>query len=147
MKKGVTIAVIVMFLLASSSIMLVKAFTYSAVQTTPSIVNQPWGFLATTDDPSVTQVRFEWFFGGPFGTKIGESIDTVAPFEVSIVPDKPGDWYMLISFLNANGNILHTESHLENFPPDFVVPEFPLLGAAGAIIAMLLGFAYFKKRK
>jgi hypothetical protein len=149
MKKYVAVTVLILFLLAGNCITLAKAYTYDSGQTTPSEVGQLWGFLATTDDPAVTKVRFEWFYGGALGTPIPAwtVVDDSAPFEGSIVPDKPGDWYVLISFLDKNDNILHSDSHLENFKLDQVIPEVPLLGAGGAIVAMLLGLVYFKRRK
>ncbi len=146
MRKLLAIVVLALFLLVSSGISTVEAFYYHSEQTTPSIVNQPWGFLATTDDPSVVRVRFQWFYGGPFGTD-DETFANSPPFQSSIIPDKPGDWYVLISFLNAAGGVVYTDSHLENFPPDFVVPEYAFLGSAGALVAAFLGLVFFKKLK
>lgn len=147
MRRHVVATFITLLLLAGSFIMIAEAFTYSSAQTTVSEVGQPWGFLATTDDPSVTHVGFHWFYGGPFGTDLGETIDNTVPYEASIIPDKPGQWFVLISFYDANNNILFTDSHNEQIGDLQIVPEIPILGAAGAIVAMLLAIAYFKRPK
>ena len=151
MNKHLALAVVTLFLLASSCIMLAEAFTYSSAQTTGSEVGKPWGFKAETNDPNVVKVRFMWFYGDQAtGVLFDTTYDTTppSPFESSIVPDKPGDWYVIISFLGANDVVLYTDSHVENFRLDLVnIPEVPFLGAAGALIAMLLGLAYFKRPK
>jgi hypothetical protein len=112
-------------------------------------------FTAKTNDPRVTQVLFVW--KNPAGQTKWE--DTVNVYQnggywyadSTHTPDEHGAWtveayFNLISDEPARCAEIKTIT-VQAEGTFFVVPEIPLLGTAGAMIAMLLGLAFIAKRK
>jgi hypothetical protein len=144
-------------LMIASYITLVHApptYTYKLEQVTMSVINQPWVFRASTDDPNVKQVLFTWYYPYPSGSAVRTQLVTVgSPFIDTLVPDQAGWWYITADFQDANGGSVYSTNHLEDVgpydvgPPQNLVPEVPVLGTVGASAAMALGLAYRMKRK
>lgn len=112
-------------------------------------------FTAKTDDQRVTQVLFVW--KDPTNQVKWE--DTVNVYQNDAywyadsthTPDEHGAWtveayFNLISDEPTRCAVTKTIT-VETEVTFFVVPEIPLLGTAGAMIAMLLGLAFIAKRK
>ena len=132
----------------------VNTYTYDVKQTTDSILGQPWTLQATTNDSNVVQVTFHWWF--PWdeagNSEVFPQTITYPPsFVATIIPDKQGHWGAIVDFQYADGTthttITHDEEIREFGPPPNFVPEVPILGTVGVAVAMLLGFAVYKKRK
>ena len=138
-----------------SSIAIVNAnpvYTYNVTSNYHGI-DTPLGatviVTATTTDPTITQVTFLW----KNAAKEMEFTDVVTisggSAQSSHQPDSMGDWGVQTLFQGPDGTTkqgieLTVKIRATSFN---VIPEIPLLGAAGASIAMLFGFAYKMKRK
>jgi hypothetical protein len=114
---------------------------------------------ALTTDPAVAQVVLLW--ENPGGQILWKDTVDVAPngdtyngdpvysASAAHVPEDIGDWGVHALFIDDDGqtiwdieNIVAIRSTSFN-----VIPEIPLIGTAGASIAMLLGFTYKMKKK
>jgi hypothetical protein len=104
---------------------------------------------ATTDDPTITQVTFLW----KNGAKEIKFTDVVpisgGSAQSSNQPDSIGDWGVQAFFQGPDGTTkegieLTVQIRATSFN---VIPEIPIVGTAGASIAMLFGFACKIKRK
>jgi hypothetical protein len=104
---------------------------------------------ATTTDSSIFQVTFLW-------KDAAENIKftDVVPIsggsaQSTHQPNSVGDWGVQALFQGPDGKTkesvdLVVKTRATSF---FVIPEFPLLGTAGASIAMVLGLVYKMKKK
>jgi len=65
------------------------------------------------------------------------------------IPNSPGDWGVQAYFYAPGGNIQGQGSDIVQIKATSfnVIPEIPILGTAGAAIAMLLGLGLYRKRK
>lgn len=152
MRKSCLVGLLVS-LVVMSWIPLAFGLTYDVQQLTQSLKDAPWVFKATTDDPTVTTVVFTWYYPGVNGQVFSkQAIAGQFTFVASIIPDQFGEWYLTIDFLAGDGTPKNAYNHLETiteqgYIPPPVVPEIPLLGTVGAVVAMLLGFTFYAKRK
>ena len=123
---------------------------------------------AMTINPEVTQVTFLWknpaeqivfqetvpvFQNGTTGSgqiKGTQYTDVAVSFAISeYIPQELGDWGVQALFQDSSGQTCQGVSWVlairaRSFN---VIPEIPLLGTAGAAIAMAAGFTYKMKRK
>ncbi|MCW4030293.1 MAG: hypothetical protein NWE92_11675 [Candidatus Bathyarchaeota archaeon] len=113
---------------------------------------------ATTDNPKVNRVEFKWWApGSPLDGLADYSEVDITPadgFTSSHIVNKPGEWTMTANFTNVqasgeykyiwSGDAVWTVTKDGNF---FVVAEYPLIGAAGASIAMMFGLLVFKRKE
>ncbi len=91
---------------------------------------------ATTNDPSVTDVRFRWFKPG-LDVIHKDFNDPEASFTDSITVDEIGDWGLKVFFKDESGDIL---VKIATFKVTFlVVPEFP--GGSLLAVAAIFGGA------
>jgi hypothetical protein len=106
-----------------------------------------------TNDQRVTQVLFIW--KNP--TNQIRWQDTVPVYkngdfwyaDSTHTPDAHGTWTVeaYSNVVLGWGNPCRDTVTIESKNTFFIVPEIPLLGTAGAMIAMLLGLAFIAKRK
>jgi hypothetical protein len=123
---------------------------------------------ALTIDPAVSQVTFLWknpagmttyvetvpiFTNGTLGSGKVNGVDyenVLVRYAISTqTPDIVGDWGIQALFQDSSekiiqgvGNVVAVRARSFN-----VIPEVPILGAAGATIAMFAGLTYRMKRK
>ena len=158
MRRGILIVALTLILLSGIYFSLASAvdYNYEVKQITDSKINEPWTFQAITDDPNVVQVTFHYWFPGnaPGNSEVDTKVVTgtyLNPFIATIIPDKEGVWEVHIDFQytdgTTHGTVTHYETITEFGPPPNVVPEVPILGTVGVAVAMLLGFAVYKRRK
>ena len=123
---------------------------------------------AMTINPEVTQVTFLWknpagqiafqetvavFQNGTTGSgqvKGTQYEDVAVSFAISeYTPQALGDWAVQALFQDSSGDTCQTMSWVLGIRATSfnVIPEIPLLGTAGAAIAMIAGFTYKIKRK
>jgi hypothetical protein len=128
--------------------------TYDVTKTSPVGAVGPLNTVvltATTSDNKVDSVKFTWYAPGTYGgTPAFESTDTDGSngYTSSYTVDSLGQWRMIVTFYNSQDQVLWTDtSTVQVFFQLNVVPEFAVLGTAGALIAMLGSFMYMKKRK
>jgi hypothetical protein len=114
---------------------------------------------AMTTDPTITQVAFLW--ENPGGQIVWNEIIDVHPngttYNGKLVyyadsthdPADLGDWGVHALFLDSDGKTIQgIENVIAIRSTSFnVIPEIPILGTAGASIAMVAGFTYKMKRK
>jgi hypothetical protein len=157
LRRGILVVTLVLILFSGSyylSLASAPAYTYEAKQVTMSTIGQPWTMQALTNDPTVKQVVFTWYYPYPSGSAVRTQVVTGnSPFEDTLVPEQTGWWGIVVDFRDANGVFVSSTTHMEDVgpyeigPPENLVPEVPLLGTVGVAVAMLLGFAYFKRRQ
>ncbi|XHH10069.1 MAG: hypothetical protein ACFCUE_05405 [Candidatus Bathyarchaeia archaeon] len=100
--------------------------------------------ITATTDEDFTDATFTWT--APSGVKKTETVafaGTPKTASSSFTVDEYGVWKVTI--FSSRGTVIGTIDYLVNVGFN-VVPELPLLGTAGAAIAMIGGFVYFKKR-
>ena len=104
---------------------------------------------ATTSDPTITQVTFLWKDGG--GNLRYTDVVTISAGSAQSThqPNSIGDWGVQAFFQGPDGKTkegiaLTIQIRATSFN---VIPELPVLGTAGASIAMVLGLAYKMKKK
>ena len=160
MRKFMTVLAILLILFAGGYVELSKAaYSYGATQITNSMLNEPWTIEATTDNSDVKQVTFTFYCPPTSSSDPDQVIEVIAtgnsPFYGTIYPDKPGEWRVFINFQDKNGGSLSSTWHYETLdsysfrdriPFHNVIPEIPVLGTGGAIIAMLMALIIVKKR-
>jgi hypothetical protein len=119
----------------------------------------PVTVTAMTTDPSVDAVQFIW--KNPAGqiaqTETKKVYSNGTTFEgkpvyyanSTFTPNAMGDWGVQAKFLDIHHFCRFTwvEKVARRATSFNVIPEIPLIGTAGASIAMLLGFTYKQKRK
>jgi hypothetical protein len=105
---------------------------------------------ATTTDPTITQVTFIWRNAADevmwthVVTMVGGSAESPAHS-----PNSPGDWGVQALFQGPDGKTkegveLVVSTRATSF---FVIPEIPIIGTAGASMAMFAGLAVKMRRK
>jgi hypothetical protein len=160
---AMTIALLLVF--AAGCISLVHAtpvYSYTAASDHHGVdvgVGELIQVWATTDDPDVTKVTFTWNDGN--GNPI-YGPDTVLKADAVIengnwvfyapihFPSSLGDWGVQVKFFAPDGHIQQQDIiaiKATSFNSINMVPEVPLLGTAGACIAMVLGFMFVVKHK
>ena len=104
-------------------------FFYDLVVTPdPADIGETVTATATTNDPSITDVRFRW--KNPDGAVVRNFNDGSAPYTDSRTADQIGDWEIRVWFKDESGaEILKVSTFKVSF---LVVPEFP----AGSILAV-----------
>ena len=153
MRKYLVISALTILLVFSTlSAVNANTFDYSATSNYHGIdtpLNANVIVTATTNDPSITQVTFLWrnaadqiIFTDVVPISSGSAQSTHQP-------DSIGDWGVQTLFQGPDGKTkegieLVVQTRATSFN---VVPEIPLLGTAGASIAMVLGLTYRMKRK
>jgi hypothetical protein len=116
---------------------------------------------AMTTDPDVDIVKFIW--KNPAGqivhTEIKKVYSNGTTFDFNgkliyyanstFTPDAIGDWGVQVKFLDVHHfcRWIWVEKVARRATSFNVIPEVPIIGTAGASIAMLLGFTYKIKRK
>jgi hypothetical protein len=114
---------------------------------------------AMTTDPKVDHVIFVW--KNPADQKVWVDIESVEPNGTEYngkpvyyahsahQPEALGDWGVQAIFVDLNGICrCHLRLFVARRATSFnVIPEVPIIGTAGASLAMLLGFTYKIKRK
>ena len=157
-------------LVASGCVMTVSAsYVYSSTETpvgSPNFtVGVPIQVVAYTNDPTVSYVIVEWVEPGtPFGPiAFTDTVTTStfsSPYYYFSAPDHAptvaGNWYFFIDFYNSNGKCLFADDEdcgvvvqptcTPTPSPVKPVPEFPVLGTAGAIVICLLATMLYVRR-
>ena len=132
-------------------------------------IDIPPGTLVTvtalTTDPDVTQVTFLWkspIGGLVFSETVAvvdmDSYETLewplvkgaeSDYTPTVPPDMLGDWGVQALFQGSEGKTIQGyEDVVRIRATSFnVIPEIPIIGTAGASIAMLSGFAYKLKKR
>jgi hypothetical protein len=104
---------------------------------------------ATTNDPTITQVTFLWKDAAKNlrFTDVVPVVDGTA--QSTHQPDSVGDWGVQALFQGPDGTTKEGVDLVMGIRATsfFVIPEIPLLGTAGASVAMILGLAYMMKRR
>ena len=110
---------------------------------------------AETDNPCVTHVTFIWIQINPY--IIIKKIETVSvsgdnwkTAQSTYQPDKMGKWVVCALFANANSCKWLYAMLLSCFKVTGItqqIPDFPVVGTAGAMTTMLLGLGLFLNRK
>lgn len=105
---------------------------------------------ASTTDATVYQVTFLW--KNPGGNTVWTDVVPINPDGTATsthAPDEIGDWGVQALFQSPDGTTKQgVEEVIAIRATSFnVVPEVPLIGTAGASIAMLAGLTYKMKRK
>ena len=153
MRKALLVsAVTLLFMYGAVMLVYAAAYDYSVTSNYYGVVT-PVGanviVTATTDDPTITQVTFIWRNGNgdlKFTDIVPVSGGTA---QSSHQPDSIGDWGVQALSQGPGGKTkegisLVVEIRATSFN---VIPEIPLLGTAGASIAMVTGLAYKMTRK
>ncbi len=163
MRKIVILPIVLAFaLLLSVSATAYAAYDYTVQVTSPVGQIMPGDTVtltASSDDPApVSQVTFQWFTQANYNPETGVATgpatytetdyDGTEGFTSSQVVNTAGDWYVQATYYpitdtNPEPPVEVTKLTVVIFN---VVPELPLLGTAGAAIAMIGGLAYVKKR-
>ncbi len=113
---------------------------------------------AKTTDWRVDKVQFIWLDPSgyanwtdtvsvhPDGTYNGHTVYSAV---ATHVPEEVGDWTVKANFLDLNGYSLCCCDHTvaRKATSFFVVPEIPVIGTAGAAVAMFAGLAVKMRRK
>lgn len=125
----------------------------------------PVTITAGTLDHSVTQVTFRWHFpngtaawadivvpvsaNGTQGAWNNGTVVDILYAQDTRIPTVMGDWGVQAFFQDSTGrtkagvdDVVKTKATSFN-----TIPELPLIGTAGAVIAMLLGFGLFARRR
>jgi hypothetical protein len=111
-----------------------------------------------TTDANVAKIRFSWY--NPSGQKIWTDTvnvytnttkfggKTVEYADSIHKPNVLGNWTVKSEFLSASGSTCCcSQQTIKTKCLSFnVIPEAPLIGTAGASLAMLLGVVYFKRK-
>ena len=119
----------------------------------------PVTVTAMTTDPTLDVVKFIW--KNPAGQIIYTEIKKVSAngttFDGKLIyyatstftPDSMGDWGVQAKFLDVHRicRCIWVEKVARRATSFNVIPEIPIIGTAGASIAMLAGFTYKIKRK
>lgn len=153
MRKSLLFSLATLFFI-SSVVMLVNAKSYDYKATSNYHgVDVPFGatviVTATTNDPSVTRVTFIWKNANEDPIFTEPVVISGGTAQSSQRPNSLGEWGVQTFFQGSGGttkggNELTIKIRATSFN---VIPEIPLLGTAGASIAMILGFTYKVKRK
>jgi hypothetical protein len=131
--------------LLSGAVSLVCAVSYNyslSHSPDPAMPNTQVAVTFTTDDPTVTQVTFTWytpdntiaFTDGPKTVSGGSATSQYSP-------NIGGVWSVYV--VGANVNKMTRVTIVQDIN---IVPEIPIIGTAGAVVAMVGGFVY-KNRK
>jgi hypothetical protein len=119
----------------------------------------PVTVTAMTTDPSVDVVKFIWknAAGQIVHTEIKKVFSNGTTFDGKLVyyatstftPDSMGDWGVQAKFLDVHRicRCIWVEKVARRATSFNVIPEIPIIGTAGASIAMIAGFTYKMKRK
>lgn len=134
--------------------------TYSVVKTSPSTVmpGDPVLMTATTSNAAVDVVEWAWYAPGsyPAGPATYTSTDATPSdgFTSSEVLSTAGYWTIVATFKNSAGTPIYVDTPTGTLTYSVlvvvtvnVVPELPLIGTAGAAVAMVGGLVFIKKRK
>jgi hypothetical protein len=153
MRKALLVsAVTLLFMYGAVMLVYAAAYDYSVTSNYHGVVT-PVGanviVTATTDDPTITQVTFIWRNGNgdlKFTDIVPISGGTA---QSSHQPDSIGDWGVQALFQGPEGKTKEGISLVVAIRATSfnVIPEIPLLGTAGASIAMVTGLAYKMTRK
>ena len=152
MRKVLLISAVTL-LFMFGAVMLVQGVSNYSVTSNYHGVDTPVGanviVTATTDDPTITQVTFIWRNGNgdlKFTDVVAISGGTA---QSTHQPDSIGDWGVQALFQGPGGKTKEGISLVVAIRATSfnVIPEIPLLGTAGASIAMVTGLAYKMKRK
>ncbi|MGD6808979.1 MAG: hypothetical protein ACQCN3_04700 [Candidatus Bathyarchaeia archaeon] len=163
MRKIVILPLMLAFaLLVSVSATAFAAYSYNVQVTSPVGQIMPGDtvtLVAISDDPApVSKVTFQWFEPTVYDPSTGVASGPAAYTETDTTPgdgftssnvvNTAGEWYVLATFYPITDTdpappVEVTKLTVVIFN---VVPELPLLGTAGAAVAMVGGLVYFKKR-
>ena len=117
---------------------------------------------AGTTNLDVVEVKFRWL--RPNGTEAWDPIPVtsyteelwegqiIRVFENARTPDTLGDWGVQAVFYDGGGNgvgpIPNQPEKIAIRATSFnMIPEIPIVGTAGAVVAMLLGLGLFYKKR
>jgi hypothetical protein len=99
----------------------------------------------TTPDypPSAPQEIIDW------ATDPNNAVVTVLYANNTQIPDSLGDWGVQVFFYAPGGHLRGQGSDIIKIRATSfnTIPEIPLVGTAGAMVAMLLGFGFFGLRR
>jgi hypothetical protein len=113
---------------------------------------------ATTSNNKVNQVNFAWYAPGQtpgVNPPTFTSVDTTPAdgFTSNQTISTKGIWTVDAAFSNSNGNFVWNDAGTKTYRVIILVevtvnavPELPIIGTAGAAIAMVGGLVYFKKK-
>jgi hypothetical protein len=110
----------------------------------------------TSDNPDVDTVEFNWYAQGqyPTGTPHTDSIYIMGPnslshqFNSTYTLTSPGTWTVTATLSNQLGKPIETITATVTVVTSvFVLPETPVIGAAGATIASLAAVATLQIRQ
>jgi len=155
--KSIVASIIVVALICSfAAIAYAQNTIYALTSSPPSPVPAGTSVTVTakTNDQRVTQVLFVW----KDPTSQTRWQETVTVYQNGAfwyansthTPDEHGTWTVEVNFALSKELMHDTVTKtitVEGEDPFFPAPEIPLLGTAGAMIAMLLGLAFIAKRK
>ncbi len=153
-KAKIAILVTTVLLLCSTFELYANAiseYTYNVTKNSEVQLNQPLTVTATTNNPNVGKVRFTWLNPASQTVKVETvSVTTVGTNQVansSFTPSTLGDWIVKAEFVDVRNYIsfLGTTT-IESRTTFNVVPEVPLIGTAGASLAMVIGLIFCRKR-
>ena len=128
--------------------------TYRLTISPPSvIIGNPVTVTAETDNRRVTHVTFIWV--NPYGVikkieTVSVSGDNWKTAQSTYQPDKLGKWVVFALFVNANSCRWLYAMRWNCFKVTRItqqIPDFPVVGSAGAMTTMLLGLGLFLNRK
>jgi len=128
--------------------------TYRLTVSPPSvIIGNPVTATAETDNRRVTHIIFIWV--NPYGVikkieTVSVSGDNWKTAQSTYQPDKLGKWVVFALFVNANSCRWLYAMRWNCFEVTGItqqIPDFPVVGTAGAMTTMLLGLGLFLNRK
>ncbi len=156
-RKSVVLSILVIALISSlAAVVNASGYIYELSSNYPGS-DVPLGAIVTvtakTNDPNAYKVLFAWFNPAEHTELIEwKEMEQNGGFRVAsstYTLDEIGDWDVYAVFFDKFGNrcfsivipvkIRHTSFN--------VIPEVPVIGTAGASIAMILGLAFKMKRK
>lgn len=109
---------------------------------------------ATTTNSQVNQVEFVWY--APDGSVVETHVDSTPAdgFTSDFTVDKVGTWTITARFCRVEDGVSKPIvwsplSYFVDADPKtfFVVPEYPLIGAAGIALPMALALLVFKRKQ
>ena len=157
MRKRVIISIVLIVLISSLvAIANASSYTYELTSNYPG-PDIPLGATVTvtakTNDPNAYKVLFTWLNPAEqpklIETKTAISDGSFSVATSTLTLNQIGDWDIYAVFLDKFGNrcfsvIIPVRIRHISFN---VIPEIPVIGTAGASIAMVLGLAFKMKQK
>jgi hypothetical protein len=148
MRKSILLSALTL-VLVSSLIALAYATDWIPSQSPAGAISPGTEVTLTGNVPAeytVSQVQFLWFKPTDYVNPVKDETDNSAPFESKNVLNDEGTWKVRLIYTVEDGPD-PVEEVTVMVRIRSVIPELPLIGTAGASIAMLLGFTYKIKRK